>query len=166
MNRSPVIADGRSGAARVSHELLPFAVGLGYGFAAGRREYATSSDMDSIQPRRPTALSPLERAYIRRELNMFFSTLPRVSDGFPLKTWRSGVHAGKPKIPTAAADMVARGLLALDTTTRPARLVFTEAGLAALREMMADKRLAEPTKFRHVRQELGLESGEHAVNAR
>ena len=122
--------------------------------------------MDDIQPQRLTALTPLERAYVRRELDMFFSTLPRVSDGFPIKTWRSGVQAGKPKIPTAAADMLARGLLALDTTTRPARLLLTEPGLAALREMMADKRLADPTKFRHVRQELGLESGQDAVNAR
>ncbi len=122
--------------------------------------------MDDIQPQRLTALTQLERAYVRRELDMFFSTLPRVSDGFPLKTWRSGVHAGKPKIPSAAADMVARGLLALDTTTRMARLVFTEPGLAALREMMADKRLADPTKFRHVRQELGLESVEDAESAR
>ncbi len=96
---------------------------------------------------------------------MFFSTLPRVADGFPLKTWRSGVHAGKPKIPTAAAEMIARGLLALDTTTRMARLLFTELSLAALREMMADKRLADPTTFRHVRQELGLEPFEDAVSA-
>ncbi len=121
--------------------------------------------MDGIQPQRPTPLTPLERAFVRRELDMFFSTLPRVSDGFPLKSWRGGVHAGKPKIPIAATDMVARGLLKLDTTTRMARLVFTEHGLAALREMMADKRLANPTKFRHVQQELGLEPGEDAVSA-
>ena len=31
-----------------------------------------------------------ERDYIRRELDMFFSTLPRVADGFQLKTWRGG----------------------------------------------------------------------------
>lgn len=68
--------------------------------------------MDSFQSQRLKALTPLERAYVRRELDMFFSTLPRVSDGFPLKSWRSGAHAGKPKIPTAATDMVARGLLA------------------------------------------------------
>jgi hypothetical protein len=31
-----------------------------------------------------------ERDYIRRELDMFFSTLPTVAEGFQLKTWRGG----------------------------------------------------------------------------
>ena len=31
-----------------------------------------------------------ERAYIRSELDMIFSTLPTVADGFQLKTWRGG----------------------------------------------------------------------------
>jgi hypothetical protein len=39
-----------------------------------------------------------ERDYIRRELDMFFSTLPRVADGFQLKTWRGGPLAGQPKV--------------------------------------------------------------------
>ncbi|WP_159014689.1 hypothetical protein [Acidisoma sp. S159] len=29
-----------------------------------------------------------EREYIRRELDMFFSTYPTVAEGFMLKTWR------------------------------------------------------------------------------
>jgi hypothetical protein len=33
-------------------------------------------------------LTAAERDVIRRELDMFFSTLPRVADGFQLKTWR------------------------------------------------------------------------------
>ena len=37
------------------------------------------------------------------------------------------------------------------------RLFFTDAGLAELRRMMADRRLADPKKFAHVRQELGLD---------
>ena len=36
-----------------------------------------------------------ERAYIRGELDMVFSTLPTVAEGFMLKTWRGGLHAGK-----------------------------------------------------------------------
>jgi hypothetical protein len=36
-------------------------------------------------------------------------------------------------------------------------LFFTEAGLAELRRMMADRRLADPKKFAHIRQELGLD---------
>jgi hypothetical protein len=35
----------------------------------------------------------------------------------------------------------------------------TEAGLTALREMMTDPRLADPKRFAHVRQELGIDPG-------
>jgi hypothetical protein len=52
--------------------------------------------------------------------------------------------------------MLDRGLLRLDTTLRPPRLFFTEDGLAELRAMMADRRLADPAKFGHIRDELGL----------
>ena len=99
-----------------------------------------------------------ERAYIRRELDMFFSTLPRVDEGFQLKTWRGGPQAGQPKVPPAAQTLVARGLMRLDAALRPPRLFFTEAGLAALRAMMEDRRIADPAKFAHVRQELGIDS--------
>jgi hypothetical protein len=37
-----------------------------------------------------TGFLPGERDYIRRELDMFFSTLPTVAEGFQLKTWRGG----------------------------------------------------------------------------
>ena len=36
------------------------------------------------------------------------------------------------------------------------RLFFTDAGLEELRVMMADRRFADPTKFAHVRAELGI----------
>ena len=45
----------------------------------------------------------------------------------------------------------------LDTSQRLPRLFFTEAGLAELRTMMADRRLADPKKFAHIRQELGID---------
>jgi hypothetical protein len=44
-----------------------------------------------------------------------------------------------------------------DTTLRPLRLFFTEPGFSALRVMMADRRLANPTDFAHVRQELDID---------
>jgi len=44
----------------------------------------------------------------------------------------------------------------LDTTSRMPRLFFTDPGSAELRVMMADGRLANPEKFGHVREELGL----------
>jgi hypothetical protein len=98
-----------------------------------------------------------ERDYIRRELDMFFSTFPAVAEGFQLKTWRGGPQAGQPKFPPAAKSLLERGLIRLDATSRIPRLFFTEPGLDALRVMMADRRLANPEKFAHVRQELGLD---------
>ena len=99
-----------------------------------------------------------EQYYIRRELDMFFSTLPTVAEGFQLKTWRGGVKAGQPKVPPAGQSMLDRGLMRFDNDMerRPLRLLFTEAGLAALRTMMSDRRRADPKKFMHVRQGLGL----------
>jgi hypothetical protein len=41
-----------------------------------------NSDMEA-----PTAFTAAERNYIRLQLDMFFSTLPSVADGFQLKTW-------------------------------------------------------------------------------
>jgi hypothetical protein len=45
----------------------------------------------------------------------------------------------------------------LDVGSRPPRLFFTDDGLVELRAMMADRRLADPVKFAHVRQELGID---------
>jgi hypothetical protein len=101
--------------------------------------------------------TPDERDYIRRELDQFFSTLPAVADGFQLKTWRGGPQAGQPKLPLPAKGLVARGLMRIDTTQHWPRLLFTEAGLTALCMMMREPRLADPVKFAHVRQELGIE---------
>jgi hypothetical protein len=98
-----------------------------------------------------------ERDYIRGELDQFFSTLPTVANGFHLKTWRGGPQAGKPKLPLPAKGLVERGLMQLDTTQHWPRLFFTATGLAALRTMMRDPRLADPVKFAHIRQELGID---------
>ena len=98
-----------------------------------------------------------ERDYIRSELDMFFSTLPSVAEGFQINTWRGGPNAGKPKIPRAAQGLLDRGLMRLDLTGRLPMLFFTDAGLDALRTMMADGRLADPKKFAHVRRELGID---------
>lgn len=103
------------------------------------------------------AFRPGERDTIRRELDCFFSTLPSVAEGFQLRTWRGGPQAGQPKVPLAAKRLLARGLMRLEATPWPPRLFFTEAGLAALRVMMADRRLANPKTFAHVRQELGID---------
>jgi hypothetical protein len=98
-----------------------------------------------------------ERDYIRRELDMFFSTLPRVADGFHLKTWRGGPLAGQPKVPPPARSLLNKGLLRLDDGRRLPKAFFTEAGIAALRAMMSDRRLASPEQFAHVRRELSID---------
>jgi len=113
--------------------------------------------MSKIETAPAAGFTPGERAYIRNELDIFFSTLPSVAEGFHLRTWRGGPDAGKPKLSPVAKGLVARGLMRLDTSQRIPRLLFTEAGLAELRGMMRDRRLADPKKFAHVRQELGID---------
>jgi hypothetical protein len=92
-----------------------------------------------------------EREYMRRGPDRFFSTLPSVADGFQLRTWRGGPQAGQPKVPLVAKGLLDRGPMRLEATPWPPRLFFTEPGLAALRAMIADRRLANPVTFAHVR---------------
>ena len=115
--------------------------------------------MSKRQDRMIVGFTTGERDYIRRELDIFFSTLPSVAEGFHLKTWRGGPDAGKPKLSPTAKGLIARGLMRLDTGGPFPRLFFTEAGLTALRAMMTDRRLVDPKKFAHVRQELGIDPG-------
>ncbi len=98
-----------------------------------------------------------EREYIRRELDQFFSTLPTVAEGFQLNTWRGGPKKGQPKLPPPAKSLLERGLMRLDQSRPIPRLFFTETGTVALRQMMADRRLADPVKFAHVRRELEID---------
>src|SRR5271166_4538582 len=116
-----------------------------------------SRAMSTMQKDMVAGFTPGERDYIRRELDRFFSTLPSVAEGFQLKTWRGGPEAGKPKLPPTAKGLLERGLMRLDTGQRLPRLFFTEAGLSTLRTMMSDRRLADPERFAHIRQELGID---------
>ena len=100
-----------------------------------------------------------EREYIRREVDQFFSTLPSVAEGFQLRTWRGGPQKGQPKMPPPAKTLVDRGLMRIDRSSNLPRLFFTGAGMAALRQMMGDRRFADPVKFAHVRRELGINRG-------
>ena len=79
------------------------------------------------------------------------------AEGFTLKIWAGGPQRGQPKVPKVATGLVARGLMRLDVTSRWPRLFFTDAGIEALRAMMADTRLANPVQFAHVRRELGID---------
>ncbi len=112
---------------------------------------------DRIPPA-PCPFTPRERDYIRRELDVFFSTLPSVADGFHLRTWRSGPMAGQPKVPPPLRTMIERGLMEIRTDKRFPRACFSELGIAALRLLALDRRYMDPQKFAHVRAELGLEA--------
>ena len=106
----------------------------------------------------PLPLHPAGTGYIRRELDMFFGTLPSVAEGFQLRTWRGGPLAGQPKVPPAVRTMVERGLVEIRIGTRVPKVHFSEAGLAALRLLALDRRYMDPQKFAHIRAELGLEA--------
>ena len=101
-----------------------------------------------------------EREYIRRELDQFFSALPTAAEGFQLNTWRGGAKRGQPKLPPSAKSLLERGLMRLDQSHPIPRLFFTETGIVALRKMIADRRLAYPAKFAHVRRELRIDSAQ------
>jgi hypothetical protein len=89
-----------------------------------------------------------ERNYIRGE-------------GFQLNTWRGRPDASKSKPSPIARGLLERGLMRLDNSHRLPRLFSTETGLAGLRSMMADRRLADPKKFAHVRREMGIDPANH-----
>ena len=97
-----------------------------------------------------------EREYIRRELDLVFGTLPSVSDGFQLRTWRGGPLAGQPKLPPPLRTLVDNGLMEIRSGAPMPRAYFTATGLGALRRLASDRRYMDPHKFAHVRTELGL----------
>jgi hypothetical protein len=74
--------------------------------------------------------TPAERAYIRSELDRYFTTLPTVAEGLMLRTWRTGPRAGQPKLGPAAQSLLDRGFVSLAagrracSSPRPAWLSF------------------------------------------
>jgi len=102
--------------------------------------------------------TPAERVLLRRELCRHFGEDPRIADGVFLRTWRGGERRNQPKIPPAVQTMLDRGLVELRTTNGGPRAFFTEAGLAALRQLVLDRRAMDPERFGHLRVELGLGS--------
>jgi hypothetical protein len=99
-----------------------------------------------------------ERDLLRRELCRHFGEDPSIADGIFLRTWRGGERRNQPKIPPAVQTMLERGLVEVRTTNRGPRAFFTEAGLAALRQLVLDRRAMDPERFAHLRAELGLDS--------
>ena len=109
------------------------------------------------QPAMPAnPFTQAERELLRRELCRHFGQDPLIADGLFLRTWRGGERRGHPKIPPAVQTMLDRGLLTLQITPRGPRAFFTQAGLAALRQLVEDRRAMDPTRFAHLRVELEL----------
>src|SRR6202051_959204 len=93
-----------------------------------------------------TMFTPGERDYIRRELDMFFSTYPTVAEGFQLKTWRGGSQAVRaqrarerarpPAPPPRGRGRWGRGGARVDLPPPPPLFFLTDDGLVELRAMM------------------------------
>jgi hypothetical protein len=122
-------------------------------------ECAMNRSMSTSDRPAASGFTPAERAYIRRELDQFFSTLPSVAEGFQLRTWRGGPRKGQPKLPPPAATLVDRGPMRIDRSSNIPRLFFTGVGMVTLRQMVGNRRFADPVKFAHVRRELGIDLG-------
>jgi hypothetical protein len=98
-----------------------------------------------------------ERELIRHEMGQHFGEYPRLGDGIILRTWRAGERKGEPKIPPAIASMIARGLVEIRHRSRWPVALFTEAGIGELRRLLSDRRFMDPTRFAHLRRELGID---------
>jgi hypothetical protein len=107
-------------------------------------------------PNAKPPFSSAERDLIRSVFSQHFSQFPRLEDGIFLRTWRAGPQARRPKIPAAMQGMVDRGWVEVRTHGPLARAYFTEDGRRALRELASNPRHLDPTKFAHLREELGL----------
>src|SRR5260370_30330138 len=106
----------------------------------------------------PISFSARERELIRHEMGMHFGQYPSLADGLFLRTWRGGPQKNQPKIPPAVRSMMDRELVEIRNTERGPRAFFTEAGLEELRGLLLDARSMDPTRFPHLRRDLGLDS--------
>jgi hypothetical protein len=118
--------------------------------------------MASRADRPPSPFTAEERELLRRELGLRFGQYPSLADGLFLRTWRGGAHKGQPKLPPAVRSMIERGLVELGPGPFGHRAFFTEAGLAALRVLLEDRRAMDPARFAHLRRDLGLDAPDDA----
>jgi hypothetical protein len=114
-------------------------------------------DMAQDRNRDSQPFTAPERDYIRAAMGMHFSHYPTLAEGMYLHSWHSGPLQGQARLPKAVQSMLARGLVEIVAAPPGWRAMFTEAGLAALREMAQDRRALDPARFPYLRAELGLE---------
>src|SRR5215469_15049949 len=104
-----------------------------------------------------------EREFLRREFGVHFGQPSYLTDGILLRTWRSGPEKNQPKLPPAVRSMIERGLVEVRPSPRGVRGFFTAAGVTAMQQLVADRRLMNPTTFAHLRLELGLDEPEQGA---
>jgi hypothetical protein len=119
--------------------------------------------MSSLSDPSPCPFDAREREFIRREFGVHFGQRSYLADGIPLRTWRSGPEKNQPKLPPAVRGMIDRGLVEIRQGSRGVRGFFTEAGVAAMRQFAADRRLMNPKTFAHLWLELGLDEPEQSA---
>ncbi len=104
----------------------------------------------------PIAFTRQEVAYLRTEMLPRFGATPQVSDGILLKAWKSGPLNGSPRLPSAVASLVERGLVEVRRASpmQPFRAYWTALGLASLAESLHDPRLFNADRYSHLRAEL------------
>jgi hypothetical protein len=107
----------------------------------------------------PPPFNTAERNLIRHEFLVRFGQAPSLADGIWLKVWRGGLQAGRPKVPSAVASMLERGLLEIGPDSIGFRARFTPAGIDALRRLAQDRRALDPKQYAHIREELGIGPG-------
>ena len=105
-----------------------------------------------------SSFTPRERQLIRHEFCSRFGQDPSVAGGIFLRTWHSGPHRGKPKIPPAVQSLLDRGLVTIGRGRFGPCALFTEAGLRELRLLLEDRQAMDPERFAHLRRELGLDT--------
>jgi hypothetical protein len=119
--------------------------------------------MTSAADALPSPFTTAERDLIRREMGLHFGQYPSLAEGLLLRSWRGGPQKGEPKLPPAVRSMLERGLVELRTERSGPRAFFTEAGFEALRQLLRDRRAMDPTRFAHLRRELGLDAEDAAA---
>jgi hypothetical protein len=93
-----------------------------------------------------------EIAYLRGELLPRFGTVPRLEDGILLRSWKSGPLAGSPRLPSAIAALVDRGLVEVRRPFpgQPSRAFFTASGREALVAAARDRKSFPPDRYAHL----------------
>jgi hypothetical protein len=108
----------------------------------------------------PPALTREEVAYLRTEFLPRFGTVPRLGDGILLRSWKSGVSAGSPRLPPAIKSLSERGLVEVrrPVTGQPFRAFLTPSGREALVIAIRNGKSFHPERYAHLIEELASES--------